>query len=228
VVLDDIDPETRSPYAVDDPVWVARADAIIKKVFNETTLADTRDGIFTYFVYKNKHSSLFDEEHGDPEAIHIGCIKVRSGLEFGTAHINLADYLGLYSPDLGGDELRRSATLLFAGEMLKEGPSITYNFFSGTFIFEHNVSLSRRNLDALKRIHRQRCTIMEALLEKNGLKGTFTDTSLSDLHMPPFGAEEQRDLESLGLTVKLFDDQEKCEKYFDGDEDEDEDEDGDD
>jgi hypothetical protein len=64
---------------------------------------------------------------------------------------------------------------------------------------------------------------MESLLTKNGLDGTFTDKPIFATNMPPFGEEEQRDLESLGLTVKLFDDQDACEASLYGDDDEDED-----
>jgi len=220
VSIQPVNPETKSPDAAEDLAWVARADEILKKVVDETTLVD-QEGIFTYFVYKNKHIYLFDDETGDPETIHIGCIKVRSGLEFGTSHMNLADYLRLYSSDLWGDA-SKTATLLFAGELKKEGRSVTYNFHSGTFIADHNISLHHSEPDTLKIIHGQRREIMESLLTKNGLDGTFTDKPIFATNMPPFGEEEQRDLESLGLTVKLFDDQDACEASLYGDEDEDE------
>lgn len=225
VSIQPVDPDTKSPEAAEDPDWVAQADELLKKVVDETTLVGQSDGIFTYFVYKNKHIYLFDDKDPAANDIRLGCIKVRSGLEFGTSHMNLADYLGLYSPDLYGNEESKSATLLFAGEIKKEGRSVTYNFHSGTFIADHNISLHKSEPDTLKIIHGQRCDIMEALLAKYGLEAIFTDKSLFATNMPPFDEEERRDLESLGLRVKLFDDKDACDASLYGSDDEEDDED---
>ena len=206
VSISPIDPDLHNPFAADNKEWVARADALFKKVVDETTLFDQSNGIFTYFVYQNKHVYGFDDRHGDPEAVHIGCIKVRSGLEFGTTHMNLADYLGLYM-DPGSE--RKTAMLLFAGEFKKTDASITYNFQSGTFIAAHNTLLSP---EELADIRRKRCEIMETLLTKYGLVGTFTEEPFIKLGVPRFTMDERKDIERLGLKLKEFDTKRECDE----------------
>jgi hypothetical protein len=221
VTIVDIDPELLSLDKADNPEWVAAADKIFKKVVYETTLAGQSDGVYTYFVYKNKHAYPYDEEHADANVIRLGCIQVRSGLEFGTTHTNLADYLGLY---ISMGEKEKMATLLFAGEFKKAGTSITYNFQSGTFVAGHNTDIGRHNIEKLKLIITQRCAIMESLLETYGLKGTFNPTPLIKAGEPYFTDAEKTDLESLQLEIKIFDSEKKCQNYIMG-EDEDEDDD---
>lgn len=225
VTIKDIDPELLTLDDAENKEWVAAADTIFKKVVYETTLAGQSDGIFTYFVYQNKHVDPNDDKHADANIIRLGCIKVRSGLEFGTTHTNLADYLGLYVPPGAKSKL---ATLLFAGEFKKEGTFITYNFQSGTFVAGNNTDIGRLDEEKLKLIITQRCAIMDALLETYGLKGTFNRRPLITPSTPYFTDDEKLDLESLKLKLKFFDSEEKCTDYIYGRGDDDEDEDDDD
>jgi len=214
VAIHHVDPHSYGAFIDDDKL--ATADKIVKKVVDETTLAGHDDGIFTYFVYLNRHA----QNLVDSEAVRIGCIKIRSGLEFGTSHMNLADYLGLLGPDSYGT---RTAHLLFAGEFKKEGATITFNFQSGTFLQKHDDSLSPEEL-ALTRS--QRVEVMKALLGKLGLVGIFTEETFITENTPYFTEEEQDDLDEIGLLINKFGTQRECTDYSppekddeDGDED---------
>ena len=216
VAIHHVDPDSYGAFIDDD--MLATADEIVKKVVDETTLAGHDDGIFTYFVYLNRHA----QNLVDPEAVRIGCIKIRSGLEFGTSHMNLADYLGLLSPDSFGI---RIAHLLFAGEFKKVGATITFNFQSGTFLQKHDNALSPEEL-ALTRS--QRVKVMTYLLEKLGLVGIFTEESFITPETPYFTVKEREDLESIDLLINEFDTKRQCKDYSPPEEDEDEDDDDDD
>jgi hypothetical protein len=217
VSIHHVDPDTNGAFIDDD--MLATADEIVKKVVDEKELAGQSDGFFTYFVYQNQHVQNYE----DPEAIRIGCIKVRSGLEFGTSHMNLADYLRLLGPE--SFDHTRTANLLFAGEFKKEGENITYNFLSGTFLQKHDNALSPAEL-ALTRS--QRVEVMKALLGKMGLVGIFTDESFITPETPFFTMEEKADLERIGLLINEFDTKRQCKDYSPPEEDDDEDEDDDD
>jgi hypothetical protein len=220
VSIHPIDPDLYSPMDAGDEDWVARADAIFKKVLDEPMLVDQSDGIFTYFVYHNYHVQTADyHSHDDPDAIRLGCIKVRSGFEFGSSHMNLAEYLGLYSPEMFGSRIAR---FLFAGEFKKEGRSITYNFESGTFLRNHNSPLLP---DELARIRSQRVKTMEYILAKYGLVGTYAEDSFITPKTPYFTLEEREDLKSLGLELKDFDTKRDCIKYEPEDEEDEEEDD---
>jgi hypothetical protein len=209
-----VDPHLYGAFIDND--MLPKADEIVKKVVDEKTLAGHDDGIFTYFVYLNRHAQNFV----DPEAVRIGCIKIRSGLEFGTSHMNLADYLGLLGLETFGT---RTAHLLFAGEFKKVGATITFNFQSGTFLQTHDTSLSP---DELALTRNRRVEVMKALLGKLGLVGIFTGETLITENTPYFTDAESGDLTGIGLLINKFGTERECIAYSppekddeDGDED---------
>jgi hypothetical protein len=54
---------------------------------------------------------------------------------------------------------------------------------------------------------------MQALLEKLGLVGIFTDESFITQNTPYFTEEERYDLDRIGLLINEFDTEQKCKDY---------------
>jgi hypothetical protein len=152
------------------------------RILQDEALTVQPDGIYCYIVFEMEGTR------------HIAFAHTRSGWEYGTSHVAIANALGL-------------TELLFAGEFKKEGMSIKYNYLSGTFLQDHNTSKSPAELSEIKTL-RESC--MRELLTPIGFTpeyfefpGDATESFIKTAEMPVTD-EELEDLHALGLGFEAI------------------------
>jgi len=129
------------------------------------------DGVYCYVVY-------------DSDGPQIAFVKVESVFELASSH-NFIVYI------------TQITSILFAGEFIKRGSNIQYNYSSGTYLQEYNDTTGRNIVSIVQ----QRTAIMQELLRGQGITGTYESSGKTFIteENVPLTESELESMKSLGI-----------------------------
>jgi hypothetical protein len=158
----------------------------------------SRDGVYAYIIAST------EEEQAKNKA-HIYAIRTLTVHEIKTKHTHLVNRLSKPSTKSNGKGIRY---LHYAGEFLKEGDQITFNFMSGTYMAE-NVPLIKTDEDVENNV--QHIDSAKTVFRTNGMPNTqFTKESLIDKSHLTLRIEDIDLLIKYGAEVYEYDDRRDC------------------
>jgi hypothetical protein len=96
--------------------------------------------------------------------------------------------------------------LYYAGELIKQGSHITFNFYSGTFKMETKIKKKELPMDIQY--------VSQMLNENNTHIVDFSDTPIITSESVIFTEDDLQLFKSLGASIYEFDNKEKCKKYL--------------
>jgi hypothetical protein len=134
------------------------------------------DGVYCYVVYNSDNPQ-------------IAFVKVESLFELASSH-NFIVYI------------TQITSMLFAGEFIKTGTNIKYNYSSGTYLQEYNDTNGRNIASILE----QRTKIMQEILRAHGITGTYdrSDTTFITEKNVPLTQAELDSMKSLGIIFRGY------------------------
>jgi hypothetical protein len=185
----DTDKHVKARFPEGEDVYPRVHAAMSPRIIQDGALLSQPDGVYCYIVFQREGE----------EALHIACARTRSAWEFGTKHSAIVHILGLN-------------TLLFAGEFIKTGTTLEYNFLSGTYLEPYNIN---KLADELEVIEAKRKKEMGALATALGLEAVFAkdpyESFIKTANMPIL-RDEIEELKSLGAVLSSYDSQKLCEQ----------------
>lgn len=170
---------------------------------NEKILKST-DGIYSYIIAST-------EKEKQKNIVHIYAVRTLSIHEINTKHTHLIKRVNQILLNKNREEIRY---LYYAGELLKKGDTIKFNFMSGSYMIEY-VPLIKTNTDvANNKLHIE---FVKGVFYKYGMINA--DIILHGLIEKKYINLSERDIDQLvsyGAEVYEYENQEDCkyrEKY---------------
>lgn len=149
------------------------------------------DGIYIYIVLG------FDD---DEPSLYI--IKTLTMYEFGTKHQQLVHRIACEN------NVCKKYKLFYAGELMKHGDNVLFNFYSGTFDMKNKILKKTKHYDV---------QFMEELIHRNASHVTveFTDDPIITEDKFILTYEDLQLFKSFGASIFEFDSLEECKNYKD-------------
>lgn len=151
-------------------------------------LKDANDGIYTYVVL-----SL------DDGPVKIYLIRVLNIYEFGTKHQQLVHRIACINNKC------KKYNLFYAGEVLKEGDVVRFNFYSGTFKMETKLKKKNTSKDI---------NYVKRFLDRSGINVEFVNEPLIIPENLQLTKQDIDLYKSIGANVFEFDNKDKCDTFI--------------
>ena len=168
-------------------------------IHKDLKITKSRDGVYAYII-----ASTEKEEAMQDASIYA--IRTLTIHEIKTKHAHLVNRLNKISSKSNGKGIRY---LHYAGEFLKEGDNISFNFMSGTYMAE-NIPLIKSDEDVNN--NRHHIDYVKAVFKKHtNLNAEITTDSLIDKSQLTLTKRDIDTLVKYGAEVYEYDNRSDCE-----------------